>query len=512
MISSKYLPIISIILVSVTLVLLGFAMINSDKFVATGYAFDYPEKLFNTDEVLDINIIMDSEQWREMLDNAMSEEYYKCDVEIAGTTFYSVGIRPKGNTSLSSIANDPDNDRYSFKLEFDKFVDGQTCFGLDKLVLNNSYADYTYMKEALIYDMFQYLGADASLYNFAKINVNNEYFGVYLALEAVEESFMLRNYGTGQGYLYKPDSMNMGKRDENKNGGGMPEMPQNFQRPEGEFKMPENFNFEEMKKEMPDFGGGMGGGFPGGMGGGNGANLNYSNDNLDNYSAIWDGEVNNSTKADHTRVVTALKNISQNNNIEKYFDVDNILKYMAVHNFAVNDDSLSGGMAHNYYLYESNGQINILPWDYNLSLGGMGGGSNATSIINKGIDQPYSSTNLFECILNNQEYLNKYHEVYKKLTEYYTSGKFEETYNKIYSQIDSLVETDPNAMYTYEQFETGSKTLYDIFDLRFQSIIGQLEGTIPTTSEAQKDSSSLIDGSHINLKDTGSFMGGGRGR
>jgi len=30
-------------------------------------------------------------------------------------------------------------------------------------------------------------------------------------------------------------------------------------------------------------------------------------------------------------------------------DVDNLLRYMAVHTFAVNSDSLSGGMAHNYY-------------------------------------------------------------------------------------------------------------------------------------------------------------------
>jgi len=51
----------------------------------------------------------------------------------------------------------------------------------------------------LIYDMFQYIGAQASLYNYAKISINGEYWGVYLALEAVEESFMLRNYGADYG-------------------------------------------------------------------------------------------------------------------------------------------------------------------------------------------------------------------------------------------------------------------------------------------------------------------------
>ena len=56
----------------------------------------------------------------------------------------------------------------------------------------------------------RYYNDDFSLYNYAKISVNDEYWGVYLALEAVEESFMLRNYGTQDGELYKPDSMEMG--------------------------------------------------------------------------------------------------------------------------------------------------------------------------------------------------------------------------------------------------------------------------------------------------------------
>ena len=145
---------------------------------------EYESTLFDTSEIMTVNIIMDEGQWQELLDNAISEEYYACDVEINGKTISNVGIRTKGNTSLSSIANDPDTDRYSFKIKFDKYVDGQTCMGLDKLVLNNNFADATNRKEALVYDMFQYLGADASLYHYAKISVNGEYWGTYLALEA----------------------------------------------------------------------------------------------------------------------------------------------------------------------------------------------------------------------------------------------------------------------------------------------------------------------------------------
>ncbi|HAV01499.1 MAG TPA: hypothetical protein DCW47_09965, partial [Lachnospiraceae bacterium] len=119
------------------------------------------------------------------------------------------------------------------------FVDGQTCYGLDKLILNNNYADATNMKEAVIYDMFQYLGATASLYNYASVSLNGEYKGVYLALEGVEKSFMLRNFGTRDGELYKPDSMEVGDNRENEGEGGPMPMGEGGFKP-GEYP-PEGF-------------------------------------------------------------------------------------------------------------------------------------------------------------------------------------------------------------------------------------------------------------------------------
>ena len=548
MLSSKHISKITILLVSVILVLCVLSMLFYDKLLpalnAAGYSMEYEEKLFDTSGILDVDIIMDDAKWNEMLQSATREVYYECDVIINGTTFQRVGIRPKGNTSLSSIAGDPDNNRYSFKLEFDQFVDGQTCFGLDKLVLNNSYADTTNMKEALVYDMFRFLDADASLYNYAKISVNHEYWGVYLALEAVEESFMLRNYGMEKGYLYKPDSMNFGGNDDKKSSGN-----DSSAKPEGGFQMPANFgNAGGEMPQMPNFGkrtealdgnintanekspasaeggkasasqrsfaeGGerMGrGGFPGGMGGG--GNLNYTDDSLDSYGTIWNGEVNKSTENDHRRVVEALKNVNNRTDIEKYIDVEQVLKYMAVHNFSVNDDSLSGSMAHNYYLYEANGQISILPWDYNLALGGMHGGD-ATSVVNEPIDDLWQGTKLFDFVLENEEYKARYHEYYEKLVEEYVlGGRFSEMYQRIRTQIDELVKTDPSSMYTFEEYERGAEVLYEAVLLRGESIKGQLEGLIPSTSEGQRaDAAALIDASHLNLKELGQFMGGGFG-
>lgn len=32
-------------------------------------------------------------------------------------------------------------------------------------------------------------------------------------------------------------------------------------------------------------------------------------------------------------------------------------------------------MIHNYYLYEEDGQLSMIPWDYNLAFGGFSAGS-----------------------------------------------------------------------------------------------------------------------------------------
>ena len=574
MVANKHIAkiIVAVMAVAVVLCLVFVAFSGEITALLGGRAvrMEYESALFDTDEIITVDIKMDEADWNNMLKNASSEEYYCCDVTVNGRTVKNVAIRPKGNTSLSAIAMDPDTDRFSLKLEFDHYVKGQTCFGLDKLILNNNYADATNMKEAIVYDMFQYLGAEASLYNYAKVSVNGEYWGVYLALEAVEDSFMLCNFGTQDGELYKPDSMEMGGGKSDDDSGNAPSMPGgdfpggmtppggdnpgfnpgesssagSFPGGEQPGAQPSDnpgsnsgesssagdnsgFNPGESSStgnvpggngdnpgfdpgSMPDMGGAPGGGFSMGNGG---ANLNYTDDSLDSYSTIWDGEITKTGKSDHRKVVTALQHISEGTDLETYLDVDNVLRYMAVHTFSVNMDSLSGSMAHNYYLYEYDGQLNILPWDYNLSFGGMSMGSDAsaTEMVNDAIDTPFDSTKFFDALLENEEYLAKYHAYLRQLCEEYVyGGRFEEVYTRIRNEIDELVETDPTAFYSYSEYDAAAETLYEVVTLRAKSILNQLDGSIPSTDAGQKqDSSALIDASHIDLSVMGKFNMGG---
>lgn len=522
MISDKHITktVAVIMAAAVCLCILGVIFAGSLNASQSGVNLEYETELFDTSSIIDLNIIMDESDWNDMLENAIDEEYYSCDVEINGKTFYEVGIRTKGNTSLSTIVSAPTTDRYSLKLEFDRYIDGQTCFGLDKLVLNNNYADATNMKEALIYDMFAYIDADASMYNYAKISVNGDYWGVYLALEAVEDSFLLRNYGAQSGNLYKPEGVNVA--------GGTPSNDFDFDfndanmpQPDAQNDLPEKFDSDvtmpetqnnatppegldsppDMTEKIQDMS----------FSASSGADLNYTDDNEDSYSAIWEGEITSSSSSDRKRVIEALKNISAGTNVESYADTDNILRYMAVHVFSVNDDSLSGNMAHNYYLYESKGKLNMIPWDYNLAFGGMGQSANASSVINSAIDDNFGSTDFFDVFLQDENYSSIYHEYLRKIAkEYVESGKFDEFYERTRNLIDELVAEDPNAFYSYDEYDEAAETLYNVVKLRAESVLGQLDGTIPSVSAEQTASSSLIDASGINISAMGVMNGGGK--
>ena len=509
-----------------------------------GVRQQYESSLFGT-ELVTVDIQMDADDWQEMLDNAINEEYYVCDVVINGQTFSNAGIRPKGNTSLSQVASS-DSDRFSFKIEFDHYQDGQNCWGLDKLVLNNLMSDATYIKEYLVYDMFDFLDMPASEYAMAQVSVNGTDWGVYLTLEGVEESFLTRNFGSAAGDLYKPESMGGGGPGGMK-GKDLAEVRRmmGFEDEAGKTAETTDDTTDATTQAMPDFAGQppefdgqppQMGEMPdgqtapadmhqrpdrmnGGMGGGNGADLVYSDDDPGSYSTIWEGAVTDTNDADHERVVAALKKISAGD--LSGLDVDLMARYMAVQTFVVNLDSLSGNMAHHYYLYEKDGRVTLLPWDYNLAFGGFMSGS-ASSTINFPIDTPVSGVTLedrpiFAAILNDEDACARYHDYLRQLCEEYVGGgRFTIAYQQLRNLLDgragSDTQTDPTGFYTSDEYEQAVTLLKTVVEKRAESILGQLDGTIPSTTDGQQAApDALVDASGIDLTILGTQGGGGHG-
>lgn len=495
---SNYFNRIAVIVMALMLVLTILFMNGSALGIeAMTHTMGYESRLFDNTRVHTVDIVMND--WDEFIANAASEEYDTANVVIDGESYKNVGIRAKGNTSLSTVAS-LGSERYSFKIEFDHYDSAKSYYGLDKLSLNNLIQDSTMMKDYLTYTMMNEFGVKSSLCSYVYITVNGEDWGLYLAVEGVEEAFLERSYGSDYGELYKPDSLSFGG---GRGNGGDFDM--------GGF----DFNFGGTDTDSNESGGpaamfgtgeGETGSFSfGGFGmGSSDVKLQYIDDELDSYPNIWNNAKTDITEADQKRLIESLKKLSGNEDIASVVDIEQIIRYFVVHNYVCNDDSYTGMMVHNYYLYEKDGRLSMIPWDYNLGFGTFGS-ANAASIVNTPIDTPVSGGSSDRPMLNwmfeNDEYTALYHQYF---TEFLNRVDIQSIIGNAYDLIQSYVEKDPTAFFTYEEFELGVETLRRFCELRSESISMQL------ANGETVDNMSYVDASAITLSDMGS-MGGGMG-
>lgn len=235
--------------------------------------------------------------------------------------------------------------------------------------------------------------------------------------------------------------------------------------------------------------------------------LVYTDDSFDSYANIFNNAKTGITDADKTRLIQSLKTLNEGTDIESVVNVEEVMRYFVVHNFVCNGDSYTGMMVHNYYLYEENGILSMIPWDYNLAFGGFQGGSDATNLVNTSIDQPVSmgSTEdrpMIHWIFQDEAYTQQYHQYFADFLAYFSSGFFAAEFDRVVEMIAPYVEKDPTAFCTYEEFRTGAETLREFCLLRAESIQNQLTG-----------SAEEVDASHLTLSAMGSMgnMGGGMG-
>ncbi len=566
----KYIDKICIIaLVIAMVVTVVFMDADLSGLITASASCGYEDRLFDTSTVHSIDIVMDD--WEGFLETCENEEYTTATIVIDGESYKNVAIRAKGNTSLSTVSQ-LGSDRYSLKIEFDHYNSAESYYGLDKLCLNNLIQDATCMKDYLAYQLMAQMGVPSPLCSYAYITINGEDWGLYLAVEDVEEGFLQRNYGTDYGELYKPDSMSFGAgrgngkdfnmddfnpeesssedsdtsdsdaddNEDTENTGTPPEKPDGENMPDiGEKPDSENMPNPGQQSQdddtstrdgdssggpgSGDFGGGPDNGGKPGSGGGQGGGdmsmgsedvkLQYIDDNADSYSNIFDNAKTDITTADEDRLISSLKSLSEGTDIEDAVNTDEVIRYFVVHNFLCNGDSYTGSMVHNYYLYEEDGQLSMIPWDYNLSFGAFDS-SDATAQVNSPIDSPVSGDSLEDrpmvaWIFSDETYTELYHQYFAEFLE---NVDLQSLISETAELIAPYVEKDPTAFYTYDEFEQGVETLKEFCRLRCESIEGQLDGTIPSTSDGQsEDDSALIDASDLNLSDMGSMNTGGQG-
>lgn len=416
----------------------------------------YEIRLFDKSKVHTIDIVMDN--WNEFLDAAGQERYSPCTMVIDGEAFSNVGLRVKGNNSRR-LTEKYGHERYSLKVEFDHYQ-YNSYYGLDKFSLDSSFQDNSYMKTWITYDMMNYMGVPSPLVSYTFVRVNGEAWGLFLAIEEPEEAFAKRVYGADHGKLYKPD-------------------------------------YQSLNEENAD------------------VHLRYTDDKFESYDNIFRNAKFDISDRDKERLIESLKILSGGENLEAAINIDQVLRYFTVQVFVVNMDSYLGKTGHNYFLYEKNGVLSILPWDYNLafatySLGMPNPVNDSALYVNYPINTPASGEimmkrPLFHHLMKNDEYFKQYHRYFDQLiAEYFESGYFESFVEDTENMLSPYVQKDPTAFCSYEDYLLAVDTIEKFCMLRAKSIRGQLTGTIPATIRGQlEDKSNFIDASSVWLPDMG---------
>ncbi|GAA0180063.1 CotH kinase family protein [Clostridium sediminicola] len=418
------------LLVVFVLVTLDFVPTISTSATAENNNTTIDNIIFPHDKVIDVNIQIDEDVYQEMNANAMSEEIVMADITYNGYTFSDIGIRPKGNSSLKSVANS-ESDRYSFKIDFNYYLEDQSFYGITKINLNNLFSDSSMMAEYLGYEMLQDLDAVSSRTSYVALSINGEYFGLYLAVEQVNDSFLVENFDNDLGELYKPDM-------------------------------------------------------------GTGSDLSYISDDGMDYTGMFPENMEN---YDNESLAELIKIIETDGDLDSIFNVDSFLKYLAVSTMSIHLDSYQGGMFHNYYLYNNDGIFEWISWDLNMIFNGFPMSSltdlEATEFL---IDEPVKGSMdnypLIQAIFHNEEYVEKYHEYLQALSEgYLEKDTINEKVLSVYEMIKNYVEIDPTSFYSYEEFEKTlfqdegeSISLLNFIEKRVDNVSKQLSSEIPSTN------------------------------
>lgn len=157
MIDSKHINKLTMTFVVLALILSLFLISLAGVGAQETKVMAYESKLFGDDIVI-LDIQVQEDDWQSLLANPSAKDYIPADLTINGEVFETVGLRTKGNSSLTQVASMQDSDRYSLHFKFNRYQKGRTYYGLDSFCINNLLGDNTYMKDYLAYDLMDYLG------------------------------------------------------------------------------------------------------------------------------------------------------------------------------------------------------------------------------------------------------------------------------------------------------------------------------------------------------------------
>jgi spore coat protein CotH len=340
----------------------------------------------------DVWIHINARDWQDLHTHYQDGTYYPVDFEWQGVKLRNSGIRVRGNTTRN-------DHKPSFRIDFNRYIDGQDLFGLKAIVLNNAWHDPSMVHDDLSMLTFRRMGIPAPRQAHVRLyfGAAREYAGVYVISEEVSKAFLAANFGEDSGYLYE------------------------FHRQDGD-----NYGFQEQPDlgwYVPRFG-----------------PKTHETESMANlYMPV--------------RTLVEAVNEARQDNLEDrlgdYLDVRTFITELAVQNFLAQTDGIVGGVGmNNFYLYRFAGKklAMLIPWDQDNSFSRM--------------DMPPSEnmgTNVLASkIWDEPKYRDAYLARLLDVADLVSSGWLEREAARQYEQIRAAVYEDPLTPYSRDEFDRAN--------------------------------------------------------
>jgi len=369
-------------------------------------------------DVHELKMYFTQPNWDHLLDSFFidgDEERLLASIEIDGESYDSIGVRYKG---FSSASIDRIKNPFNIKLDW---IKDHKHEGVDKIKLSNVIHDPSFIRETLAYEVARkYMPASGA--NYAKLFINDVYWGVYTNVQDVDKGFLRTSFGSGANTFVKADPVELDLKGENCNLSNSPGTDTAAYAP-----------FYEMKS---DYG----------------------------YGDLYE-------------LIDVLNN--DPDNIEDVLNVDRTLWMHAFNYVLINFDGYVG-YAQNYYLYkDGNGQFNPILWDLNQSFASYRLTDASDYFNGFTIDQAkqmdpllhHNSVSVYprplmRNLFKNDRYRKMYLAHIKTITEEnFASGLYKDRATSLQSAIDASVLADTNKFYSYADFlDNKDKTVSDLID------------------------------------------------
>lgn len=353
---------------------------------------------FGTPTVHDIYLTFHQQNyWDSLVDGYNNDYYISCDVEIDGSSLPDCGAKFKGNSSY----NNPSNKK-SFKIDLNEFASGQKYDDLKKLNLNNGFKDPSFLREKMMLDFLNYRGLPAPRCTYARVYLNGAYWGLYTAVEEIDNTFLKNRFDDKKGNLFKGD-------------------------PSGDLKWMGNaVSSYTGKYEL------------------------HSNETLNN----WTDLVQLIDKLNHTPTADLP------DTLDRYFDLDTYYYTWATHILFGNLDSYAGS-GHNYFIYHDSliNKFRFISWDVNEAFGNFNMGMNVTQMENLSaffVPPPGGNRPLHELLLTNPSAKQKLADAFCDLVNYdFSIWNMEAVIDSLSDVIRPDVYADTLKFFTNADFENN---------------------------------------------------------